>query len=81
MATETWRGKARFRTEPPDRVRAVLELSELSRRYGDTVALDQLSLTVPPGQLFGLLGPNGAGKSTAMKIVFGLARAGTGQVR
>ena len=62
-------------------VALVLELVELVRRYGDVVALDGLSLEVPPGQLFGLLGPNGAGKSTAMKIVFGLARADSGQVR
>lgn len=52
----------------------MLELRDLTRRYGDLVAVDHLSLSVPPGQLFGLLGPNGAGKSTAMKMVFGLLR-------
>jgi ABC-2 type transport system ATP-binding protein len=45
------------------------------------VALDGLTLDVPPGRLFGLLGPNGAGKSTAMKLVFGLLRPDGGQVR
>ncbi len=59
----------------------MLELAGLSRRYGDVVALDDLSLAVMPGRLFGLLGPNGAGKSTAMKIVFGLVRADQGEVR
>ncbi len=41
----------------------MLELVDLTRRYGDLVAVDDLTLTVPPGVLFGLLGPNGAGKS------------------
>jgi ABC-2 type transport system ATP-binding protein len=39
-----------------------LELNGLRRRYGDVVALDGLSFTVPAGQVFGFLGPNGAGK-------------------
>ena len=59
----------------------MLELVDLTRRYGDLVAVDDLSLRVPPGVLFGLLGPNGAGKSTAIKIVFGLLRADAGEVR
>ena len=59
----------------------MLELVDLTRRYGDLVAVDGLSLTVPPGLLFGLLGPNGAGKSTAIKIVFGLLRPDAGEVR
>jgi ABC-2 type transport system ATP-binding protein len=59
----------------------VLEFVELTKRYGDLVALDRLSLEVPPGRLFGLLGPNGAGKSTAMRLVFGLLRPDGGEVR
>ena len=59
----------------------MLELVDLTRRYGDLVAVDRLSLTVPPGVLFGLLGPNGAGKSTAMKMVFGLLGPDAGEVR
>ena len=59
----------------------VLGFCELTKRYGSLVALDQLTLEVPPGRLFGLLGPNGAGKSTAMKLVFGLLRADGGEVR
>lgn len=58
-----------------------MEFSELTKRYGDVVALDHLSLEVPSGRLFGLLGPNGAGKSTAMKLVFGLLRPDSGEVR
>ena len=59
----------------------MLEFAGLTKRYGSVVALDNLSLDVPPGRLFGLLGPNGAGKSTAMKLVFGLVRADAGEVR
>jgi ABC-2 type transport system ATP-binding protein len=59
----------------------VLEFVELTKRYGDVVALDHLTLDVPPGRLFGLLGPNGAGKSTAMRLVFGLIRPDAGEVR
>jgi len=59
----------------------VLELVDLSRRYGDTVALDGLSFTVEPGQLFGFVGPNGAGKTTAMRIVLGVLQPDRGEVR
>jgi len=59
----------------------VLAFAGLTKRYGAVVALDNLDLDVPPGQLFGLLGPNGAGKSTAMKSVFGLVRPDAGEVR
>ena len=52
-----------------------LELTGLRRRYGDVVALDGLSFTVPPGQVFGFLGPNGAGKTTAMRAIVGVASA------
>ena len=59
----------------------MLEFVGLTKRYGSVVALDGLTLDVPPGRLFGLLGPNGAGKSTAMKLVFGLLRPDSGEVR
>ena len=59
----------------------MLAFAGLTKRYGAVVALDNLTLDVPPGRLFGLLGPNGAGKSTAMKLVFGLVRADGGEVR
>jgi ABC-2 type transport system ATP-binding protein len=59
----------------------VLELIDLSRRYGDTVALDGLSFSVEPGQLFGFVGPNGAGKTTAMRIVLGVLEPDRGAVR
>jgi ABC-2 type transport system permease protein len=49
-------------------------------RYGDVVALDDCSLTVPPGRVLGLLGPNGAGKTTAMRCIFGLVAPDRGEV-
>lgn len=59
----------------------VLEVVNLRKRYGDTVALDGVSLTVQAGELFGLLGPNGAGKTTLLSILCGLAEADSGEVR
>jgi ABC-2 type transport system ATP-binding protein len=60
---------------------AVLELSDLARRYGDVVALDGVSFSVAPGRLFGFVGPNGAGKTTTMRIVLGVLAADRGEVR
>jgi ABC-2 type transport system ATP-binding protein len=58
----------------------MLELSDLSRRYGDVVALDGISFTVAPGQMFGFVGPNGAGKTTTMRIVLGVLEPDRGTV-
>jgi ABC-2 type transport system ATP-binding protein len=58
----------------------VLELKDLSRRYGDTVALDGLSLAVPEGEVVGFVGPNGAGKTTAMRIALGVLEQDAGEV-
>jgi ABC-2 type transport system ATP-binding protein len=62
-------------------VDGVLELKGLTRRYGDLVALDDLSFTVAEGQMFGFVGPNGAGKTTAMRIVLGVLEPDRGEVR
>ena len=51
---------------------AVLELRDVTRRFGATTAVDALSLTVAPGEVFTLLGPSGCGKSTTLRIVAGL---------
>ena len=53
----------------------------VSRRYGDVLALDNLNLDVPAGQLVGLLGPNGAGKSTLVNLFTGVRRPTSGTVR
>jgi ABC-2 type transport system ATP-binding protein len=50
----------------------VIEAVGLTKRYGATVAVDDLSFTVPPGQVTGFVGPNGAGKSTTMRMILGL---------
>ena len=59
----------------------MLELKGLTRRYGDLVALDDLSFTVAEGQMFGFVGPNGAGKTTAMRIILGVLEPDAGEVR
>jgi ABC-2 type transport system ATP-binding protein len=59
----------------------VLQLQGLTRRYGDVLALDDLSFTVAEDQMFGFVGPNGAGKTTAMRIILGVLEPDAGQVR
>ncbi len=59
----------------------LLELDGLTRRYGEVTALDDLSFTVPAGQVVGFLGPNGAGKTTTMRAVFALTDLDAGSVR
>ncbi|GII95950.1 ABC transporter ATP-binding protein [Sinosporangium siamense] len=54
-------------------------MENLSKRYGDKVAVDGLSFAVKPGQVTGFLGPNGAGKSTTMRMIMGLDRPGGGR--
>lgn len=58
----------------------MLELQHLGKRYGDRVALDDVSFTVGAGRLTGFVGGNGAGKTTAMRIVLGVLAADTGTV-
>jgi ABC-2 type transport system ATP-binding protein len=50
----------------------VIEAHQLSKRYGDKLAVDDLSFTIAPGMVTGFLGPNGAGKSTTMRLILGL---------
>jgi ABC-2 type transport system ATP-binding protein len=58
----------------------VIEIHELTKRYGDTVAVDHLSFDVLPGRVTGFLGPNGAGKSTTMRMILGLDNPTSGTV-
>ncbi|HEX6953515.1 MAG TPA: ATP-binding cassette domain-containing protein [Agromyces sp.] len=58
----------------------MLELQHLGKRYGDRVALDDVSFTVGAGRLTGFVGGNGAGKTTAMRIILGVLAADTGTV-
>ena len=56
----------------------LIEAHELTKRFGDKLAVDHLSFTVEPGRITGFLGPNGAGKSTTMRLIVGLDRPESG---
>lgn len=58
----------------------MIEAHELTKRYGDKTAVNQVSFTVEPGTVTGFLGPNGAGKSTTMRMIVGLDRPTSGHV-
>jgi ABC-2 type transport system ATP-binding protein len=58
----------------------MIKLTDVTKRYGTTVAVDHLSFDVRPGEVTGFLGPNGAGKSTTMRMVVGLDAPTSGQV-
>ena len=60
---------------------SVINISELTRRFGATTALDSVSLSLPRGAVYGLVGANGAGKTTLIKHILGLLRAQSGSVR
>jgi len=59
----------------------MLEVLDLTKRYGDVVALDGATFSARSGRIVGFLGPNGAGKTTTMRAVFGLVRPDRGEVR
>jgi len=56
-----------------------LEVRGLTKRYGSTLAVDNLSFAVPPGRITGFLGPNGAGKTTTLRTLLGLVRPSSGE--
>jgi ABC-2 type transport system ATP-binding protein len=59
----------------------MIEIRDLTKRYGDFTAVDRLSLTAAAGEIFGFLGPNGAGKTTTIRIIAGLSLPTIGTVR
>jgi ABC-2 type transport system ATP-binding protein len=59
---------------------AMIELRNLSKRYGKTLAVERLSFSVPAGEIFGFLGPNGAGKTTTIRMMMGLLEPSGGEV-
>jgi len=61
-------------------VDAILEIQNLCKRYGDHVAVDDISFSVPRGSVFGLLGPNGAGKTTTIRMVMRIIASDSGTV-
>lgn len=58
----------------------IIEVEQLRKQYGPTVAVDDISFSVQPGEIFGILGPNGAGKTTTVESVIGLRQADRGKV-
>ena len=58
----------------------MIEVQALTKRYGETLAVEEVSLTARGGEIFGLLGPNGAGKSTTIGCISGLLQPSSGSV-
>lgn len=58
-----------------------IDVQHLTKRYGEKAAVEEISFTVQPGEIFGFLGPNGAGKTTTIKMLVGLLQPTTGTVR
>jgi ABC-2 type transport system ATP-binding protein len=58
-----------------------IEIVDLTKRFGDLVAVDRFDLTIEEGEVYGLLGPNGAGKTTVIRVLVGLAKPTRGQIR
>jgi ABC-2 type transport system ATP-binding protein len=59
----------------------MIELTNLTKRYGRFTAVDGINLTIPGGELYGILGPNGAGKTTTMRMIAGILQPTSGTVR
>ncbi len=59
----------------------IVEVSSVTKRFGERLAVDELTLNVPQGVCFGLLGPNGAGKTTTLRMIYGVTLPTSGQVR
>ncbi len=59
---------------------SILKVTNLCKKYGNTIALQQVSLSVPTGSIYALIGENGAGKTTLLRILAGLSRQTSGQV-
>ena len=58
----------------------ILQLEQVVKNYGDTVAVDHVSFSIPKGRVFGLLGPNGAGKTSLIRIITSITRADSGTI-
>lgn len=61
--------------------KVILDVSNVTKTFGDRVAVNNVSFTIKEGEIFGFLGPNGAGKTTTMKMICGLSRITKGQIR
>jgi len=81
MVSKTRRNEPKGTAAAPEPQDVVIETVQLTKRYGDFVAVDALDLTVRRGEVFGLLGPNGAGKTTTILMMLGLTEPTAGSVR
>jgi ABC-2 type transport system ATP-binding protein len=77
-------GGCRIGTLSPSRFRGTMHstvaLQTITKRYGDKIAVDQISLRIAPGSMFGLLGPNGAGKTSTIRMMTGITMPDSGTV-
>src|SRR6476620_9771502 len=71
----------RGQSPPCPKGKTMIEVENLSKRYGTKLAVNGLSFAVQPGMVTGFLGPNGAGKSTTMRMIAGLDQPTPGRVR
>ena len=58
----------------------MIELKNITKKFGNLTAVDNLTLTIPRGEFFGFLGPNGAGKTTTIKMIVGLFTPTAGDI-
>lgn len=58
----------------------MIKISNITKKYGDKIAVNNLSLEIPTGKIFGFLGPNGAGKSTTIKMITGIEKPDFGEI-
>src|SRR6478736_3546375 len=73
VATEEWSGVMNMDMPQVSSTTPIISARGLSKRYGATVALDNVNLQILPGRIVGLIGPNGAGKTTALRAILGLS--------
>ena len=59
---------------------SIIQINNISKRFGETVAVDDLSFTIHPGEIFGLLGPNGAGKTTCIRMLLDIFEPDSGEI-
>jgi ABC-2 type transport system ATP-binding protein len=67
-------------TTPADMTHAAIRLSRVCKRFGPTIAVDDLSLTVPTGSIYGFIGPNGSGKTTTLRMIMHILLADEGEI-
>src|SRR5262249_28950567 len=76
-----YRNLGRKRAMTNQMVNAAIEVQHLTKRFGNFVAVDDVSFSVAPGEVFGWLGPNGAGKTTTIRMLLGLLKPTSGSAR